>query len=100
MKAKYGDREILILPETDFEREAISSFRECTAFVKCGLTPAEVIGLLIRRKNKTNSEDSGTQPTASNKARQSASQICPFFGCLNPVAEGRRVCEQHLDIVF
>lgn len=50
MDIKYDINEIFLKPETDFETEVISNFRECTVFVKCGMSPKEVLGIVIRRK--------------------------------------------------
>ena len=43
--------DILVQAETDFERDYVRQFGGCTysAFVKCGLTPAEVVGLKLRK---------------------------------------------------
>ena len=51
MKTKYYSGDLFVQPETEFESEVISKFRNGTMFVKCGLTPAEVKGILIRCKS-------------------------------------------------
>ena len=55
MKVTYlKDCEILIEPETDFELQVISKFghddKKIKAFLKCGLTPADIIGLKITKE--------------------------------------------------
>jgi len=48
--------DILVQGETDFERDYVRKFEGCnySAFVKCGLTPADVIGLKLRKTSGTN----------------------------------------------
>lgn len=48
MIVKIDEKGLFLEPETDFGTQVISSYRGCTAFVKCGVTPAEVLGLAVR----------------------------------------------------
>jgi transposase-like protein len=48
MKVTYRPNELMIEPETDFERTILDSFRETTSFLKCGLSSADIIGYVIR----------------------------------------------------
>lgn len=50
--------DILIESETDFERGYIRQFEGCnySAFVKCGVTPRDVIGLKLRKTSGTGAE--------------------------------------------
>lgn len=48
MKVSFRPNELMVYPETDFERQLLSQFRDSTSFLKCGLTPADVVGYVIR----------------------------------------------------
>jgi hypothetical protein len=46
----HGKDDLLIVPETDFERDYIERFGDaCFAMVKTGVTPADVVGLKVSR---------------------------------------------------
>lgn len=50
--------EIMLIPETDFEKEFIDRFCQhgsnLTVFKKCGITPSDVVGLKIKKEDKEN----------------------------------------------
>ena len=53
MKVKYYTGEMLIVPETEVEEQWIDGFGQYSkCFVKYGLTPGDVVGLLIRQQSK------------------------------------------------
>lgn len=49
MKVEYHIDELLIVPETEFEEQVLSQFRSTKAFLKCGISPKEIVGFLIRK---------------------------------------------------
>ncbi|MDX9798577.1 MAG: hypothetical protein RBT05_06960 [Bacteroidales bacterium] len=48
MEVIMRDRDILIVPETDFEEEWLRSFKIGEVFHKCGISPAEYVGIIIK----------------------------------------------------
>lgn len=48
MEVIMRDRDILIVPETDFEEEWLRSFKIGEVFHKCGISPAEYVGIMIK----------------------------------------------------
>lgn len=53
MKVKFYMAEMLIVPETDVEEQWIDSFGcDPICFVKHGITPAYIVGILIRQRGK------------------------------------------------
>lgn len=73
--------DILIQAETDFERDYVHQFEGCnySAFVKRGLTPAEVIGLKLRKTSDT----AELAATAESSTEQSTANIqsVPCVNC-------------------
>jgi len=51
MKIELSKNNMIIVPETDFETEWLQCFEVGKVFHKTGLTPADYIGLKIRRKD-------------------------------------------------
>jgi hypothetical protein len=50
---------LMILPETEFEEQYITlnfGQGDVEGFVKCGLTPSEIIGIKIKGKSNDNKE--------------------------------------------
>ena len=58
--------DILVQAETDFERDYVRKFEGCSysAFLKRGLTPAEVIGLKLRKTSDAEELAATTANTA------------------------------------
>lgn len=50
MKIHYYEHELLIEPETDFEMQVLSHYRNCSAYLKCAITPSEICGIIIRKE--------------------------------------------------
>lgn len=68
MLVKIDDKGLFLEPETDFETQVIGSYQGCHAFVKCGLTPSEVLGLAIRPSKKAVSGQVFTQTDSDRSA--------------------------------
>ena len=71
--------DILVQAETDFERDYVRQFEGCSysAFVKCGLTPAEVIGLKLRKT----SDVAELAATTANSAMVPCLVCKPMYKC-------------------
>jgi hypothetical protein len=69
--------DILLQAETDFERDYVRQFEGATynAFVKCGLTPAEVIGLKLRKTSES-------KELAATDSQQRLNAIADVLECL------------------
>jgi hypothetical protein len=57
MKVHYYNKELFIEPETGFEREVLSRYHNCKAFLKCGISLADVLGILIKQEKETEEKD-------------------------------------------
>ena len=61
MKVELDDKGLIIVPESDFEKDFISQHfsmdEKLTAFVKCGMSPANLIGLKILYSQKVKFEE-------------------------------------------
>ena len=80
MRCVKDKKGFLVLPETEFEEQVVSSFQNnCECFVKCGVTPAEIIGIAIRHKVNSDQKEAETQPITQVKssADATAKQIIP-----------------------
>jgi hypothetical protein len=64
MKVELDDKGLIIVPESDFEKDFISQHfsrdKKLTAFVKCGMSPANMIGIKILFSK--NEEEEGQMP--------------------------------------
>lgn len=64
MKVKKVSDGLLILPETEFEEEYVNENfgrgDKLTAFVKCGLSPADLIGIKVCHQEKDTTEVDAT----------------------------------------
>ena len=48
MKVRINTKNrMIITPETDFEEEYLSRYSSSKVWLKCGLTPADIVGLII-----------------------------------------------------
>jgi hypothetical protein len=74
MRVVLRNDSLFIEPETDFETQTMDQYRGCTAFVKCGLTPAEVLGIAIRPAQ----EAAPGQAPAPEGTEQSAAMSLDF----------------------
>ena len=50
MKVETWDDYLMIIPETDFEEKYLDKFKgPLKAFLKCGSTPAHIVGIKIEK---------------------------------------------------
>ena len=54
MRVSIDDKGLIVMPETDFEEDVLRKYQdeELKAFVKCGITPAEIEGLVVRKQDE------------------------------------------------
>ena len=55
MQVKITDDYLMVVAETEFEEEYLGRFRDCpgkkiAGFLKCGVTPADIVGLVVRQE--------------------------------------------------
>ena len=66
MKCVKDKKGFMVLPETEFEEQVVSSFQNnCECFVKCGVTPADIIGIAIHHKVNSGIAEDQQKQTAN-----------------------------------
>ena len=69
MKVTENENGLTILPETPFETGILSKYRECEAFLKCGLSATDIIGIAVRKAvNSGVAENQQKQTSNTTKA--------------------------------
>lgn len=53
MRISYKERQLQIEPETEFEGDVLKHFDNTTCFLKRGLSPKEIVGIVIRQKEES-----------------------------------------------
>ena len=68
MKCVKDKKGFLVVPETEFEEQVVASFQcNCESFVKCGVTPAEIIGIAIRHKANSDAIEDQQKQTVNTQ---------------------------------
>ena len=100
MKVRFNKKELFIEPETEFESEILSDYRNCTAHLKSGLSLAETVGIVIRQECKLPIDvvkENSTIPTRSSLIEDCKQELCK--GMPHGSCKGETMCDP-LSICF